>query len=200
MKKNFFIILSVILFLCITIWIWVSGTYNQLIILNENIKSQWGQIENSYQRRSDLIPNLVKTIQGSAKFERGTLTDIVQARAKATSITIDPNNLNQEQINKFQNIQHSLNNTLSRLLVSIEKYPDLKTTQNFSELQSQIEGTENRINIERNRFNEAVKIFNQYRNEFPKIFIANFFSKFSEKGYFKSQIGAEKAPVINFED
>lgn len=178
---------------------WGTGSYNQLITLNEGVKSQWGQVENSYQRRADLIPNLVNTVQGVAKFERGTLTDVIQARAKATSVTINPNNLNQEQISKFQRAQDGLNSTLSRLLFSVERYPELKATQNFSELQSQLEGTENRINIERNRFNETVQSFNQYRNQFPKIFIANFFSQFSEKGYFKAQANAEKAPIVDFE-
>lgn len=198
MKKGLLVTLGTILFFIISIWIWLTGMYNQLVTLNESIKSQWGQVENAYQRRTDLIPNLVSTVQGVAKFERGTLTDVIQARAKATSITIDPNNLNQEQIRKFQTAQDGLKNTLSRLLVSVERYPDLRATQNFSELQSQLEGTENRINVERNRFNETVQTFNQYRNQFPKLFIANFFSQFVEKGYFKAQSGAEKAPIVDF--
>ncbi|XCI75654.1 MAG: LemA family protein [Flavobacteriales bacterium] len=198
MKRSLLITATVILFLIIIIGIWGTGSYNQLVMLNEKIKTQWGQVENVYQRRVDLIPNLVNTVQGAAKFERGTLTEVIEARAKATSVTIDSNNLNQDQISKFQSTQDGLNGSLSRLLVTVERYPELKATQNFSELQSQLEGTENRINVERNRFNYQVQIFNTYRNQFPRVVIAGFFSQFGEKGYFKSQGGAEKAPTVDF--
>ncbi|XOD69145.1 MAG: LemA family protein [Flavobacteriales bacterium AspAUS03] len=198
MKRSLLITVAVILFLIIMVVVWLTGTYNQLVMLNERIKTQWGQVENAYQRRADLIPNLVNTVQGAAKFERGTLTEVIEARAKATSVTIEPNNLNQEQISKFQSAQDGLNSSLSRLLVTVERYPELKTIQNFSELQSQLEGTENRINVERNRFNYQVQAFNTYRNQFPRIVITGFFSQFNEKGYFKSQAGTEKSPTVNF--
>ncbi len=177
---------------------WGIGKYNSLVGLNERVKGQWGQVENAYQRRSDLIPNLVNTVKGVVNFEKSTLTEVIQARSRATSVTVNADKLSQDQINKFQNAQEGLNGSLSKLLVSVERYPELKATQNFTELQSEIEGTENRINVERNRFNEEVKVFNSTRNSFPNIFIANCFSQFSEKGYFKSQEGSEKAPVVNF--
>ncbi|WP_185872379.1 LemA family protein [Blattabacterium cuenoti] len=198
MKKNF---LKIILYIFIPIFIiilWISNVYNHLVKLNENIKTQWGQIENVYQRRIDLIPNLVNTVKGSANFEKNTLLHVIEARAKATSISINPNNLNQNQINKYQKIQENLNNTVHKLLLIVENYPNLKSTKNFYELQNQLEGTENRINVERNRFNNHVNYFNTYRNQFPKIIIANFFSQFKEKGYFQSQIGSIKSPIIDF--
>ena len=198
MKNKYLITVFVILGIITTAIFWSISKYNSLVRLNEKVKSQWGQVENSYQRRLDLIPNLVNTVRGSINFEKRTLIEVIQARAKATSIIVNSNNLSQNQINKFQSAQEGLNSSLNRLLVSIERYPELKAIQNFTELQSQIEGTENRINLERNRFNEEVKIFNSSRNSFPNIFIANFFLQFSEKGYFKSQEGAEKAPIINF--
>lgn len=178
--------------------LWITNTYNKLVKLNENIKTQWGQVENVYQRRADLIPNLVNTVKGSANFEKNTLNQITEARAKATSISINRNDLNQNQINKFQQAQDNLNNSVNRLLFIVENYPNLRSTQNFYELQNQLEGTENRINVERNRFNDQVNNFNIYRNQFPKILIANFFSKFQEKGYFQSQIGSKKSPIIDF--
>ncbi|WP_185849966.1 LemA family protein [Blattabacterium cuenoti] len=200
MKKSFLITIYTILILIFIISLWITGTYNQLVKLNENIKTQWSQVENVYQRRADLIPNLVKTVKGSASFEKNTLNQLIEARAKATSMNINPNNLNQDQISKFQRVQEGLQSSLSRLLLIVENYPHLKSTQNFSELQNQLEGTENRINVERNRFNDQVNHFNTYRNKFPKIIIANFFPQFREKGYFQSQIGSEKAPIVNFQD
>ncbi|AFJ90635.1 LemA family protein [Blattabacterium sp. (Blaberus giganteus)] len=198
MKKSFLIaIYSIFILIFITI-LWITNTYNQLVNLNENIKTQWGQVENVYQRRADLIPNLVNTVKGSANFEKNTLNQIIEARAKATSISINTNDLNQNQINKFQKVQDHFNNYVSRLLMIVENYPNLKSTQNFYELQNQLEGTENRINVERNRFNEKVNNFNIYRNQFPKIIIANFFSQFKEKGYFQSKIGSKKSPIIDF--
>ncbi|WP_185849391.1 LemA family protein [Blattabacterium cuenoti] len=198
MKKKFFIAISFILILIFITVLWIANTYNQLVKLNESIKTQWGQVENVYQRRVDLIPNLVNTVKGSANFEKNTLNQIIEARGKATSISINRNDLNQDQINKFQQIQNHLNNSVSRLLLIVENYPNLKSTQNFYELQNQLEGTENRINVERNRFNDKVNSFNTYRNQFPKIIIANFFYQFQEKGYFQSQIGSKKSPIIDF--
>jgi len=195
--KKFFLIFGIsILFL----FFWIGKSYNNLVKLNEEVKVQWAQVENSFQRRADLIPNLVNIVKGVSNFEKNTLIKIVEARSKATSLNIDANILKQEQIDNFQKIQNNLSNKLSRLLISIEKYPNLKSTQNFSDFQSQIEGTENRISIERNRFNKKVNFFNIYRCKFPNFLIANFFSKFNEKGYFKSNIFNEKPPIINFEN
>ncbi|BAR91945.1 LemA family protein [Blattabacterium cuenoti BPAY] len=198
MKKNFLMGFSIIFILMFVIILWIANTYNHLVKLNENIKTQWGQVENVYQRRADLIPNLVNTVKGSANFEKDTLNQIIEARAKATSLSINTNDLNQNQINKYQKVQDHLNHSVSRLLLIVENYPNLRSTQNFYELQNQLEGTENRINVERNRFNEKVNNFNIYRNQFPKIIIANLFSKFQEKGYFQSQIGSKKSPIIDF--
>ncbi|ACY40459.1 hypothetical protein BLBBGE_452 [Blattabacterium sp. (Blattella germanica) str. Bge] len=198
MKKKFLIAIFSILILISMTGLWVVNVYNHLVKLNENIKTQWGQVENVYQRRYDLIPNLVNTVKGSSNFEKNTLIQVIEARAKATSIYINPNDLNQNQINKFQKAQENLNDTVSRLLLVVENYPNLKSTKNFYELQNQLEGTENRINVERNRFNDQVNSFNTYRNQFPKIIISNFFSQFQEKGYFQSQIGSEKSPVVDF--
>ncbi|WP_185852308.1 LemA family protein [Blattabacterium cuenoti] len=200
MKKNFLIAISSIFILISVTVLWIANTYNHLVRLNENIKTQWGQVENVYQRRADLIPNLVNTVKGSANFEKNTLNQIIEARSKATSSSINRNDLNQNQINKFQQVQDQLNNSINRFLLIVENYPNLRSTENFYELQNQLEGTENRINVERNRFNEKVNNFNTYRNQFPKIIIANFFYKFQEKGYFQSQIGSKKSPIINFSD
>ncbi|WP_185870661.1 LemA family protein [Blattabacterium cuenoti] len=200
MKKVFLITISTIFIFLFGIGIWITGIYNQLVKLNENIKTQWGQVETVYQRRVDLIPNLVNTVKGSASFEKKTLNQIIEARAKATSININSNDLSQDKIRKFQNAQEGLNNSVSRLLLIVENYPDIKSTQNFYELQNQLEGTENRISVERNRFNEKVNNFNTYRNQFPKFIIANSFSQFKEKGYFQSQILSKKAPIIDFHD
>ncbi|WP_185876992.1 LemA family protein [Blattabacterium cuenoti] len=196
MKKSYLITSFIVVIF--TIGFWITNIYNNLVKLNENIKSQWGQIESVYQRRADLIPNLVNTVKGSANFERNTLMQVIEARSKATSVHIDPNDLNQNQIDKFQKSQENLNSSVRRLLLIVENYPDLKSTKNFYELQNQLEGTENRINVERNRFNDQVNSFNSYRNQFPKVIIANFFSKFKEKGYFQSQIESEKSPLIDF--
>ncbi|WP_185869201.1 LemA family protein [Blattabacterium cuenoti] len=197
-EKNFIITISSIFILIFIIGLWISSIYNHLVELNENIKTQWGQVENVYQRRADLIPNLINTVKGSANFEKNTLTQIIEARTKATSIHTNTNNLNQNQINKFQKVQENLNDSVSRFLLIVENYPNLSSTKNFYELQNQLEGTENRINIERNRFNDHVNYFNTYRNQFPKIIIANFFDKFQEKGYFQSKIESRKSPVVDF--
>ncbi len=178
----------------------MTGTYNQLVKLNENIKTQWGQVETVYQRRADLIPNLVNTVKGSANFEKNTLNQIIESRSKATSIKINSNDLSQDKISKFQKAQEELNRSVGRLLLIVENYPDLKSTQNFYELQNQLEGTENRISVERNRFNDQVNNFNTYRNQFPKFIVANLFYQFKEKGYFQSHIGAKKSPLIDFRD
>ena len=155
-------------------------------------------MENAYQRRSDLIPNLVKTVQGSADFERGTLTDVIEARSKATSVNVDANNLNPDQIQKFQQAQAGLSSALSRLLVSVERYPDIKSNRNFLELQSQLEGTENRISVARNRYNEAVRQYNTYIRKFPNNIFAGMFG-FQPKPPFEAEAGAENAPNVDFD-
>jgi LemA protein len=181
----------------------VKGTYNNLVTLNENVQGQWGQVENVYQRRYDLVPNLVETVKGAANFEKETFTAVTEARAKVGQVRTQtpaeaiPNN--PQQFQKFQQAQDQLGSALSRLLVVVEKYPDLKANQNFRDLQAQLEGTENRIAVERMRFNDLVRAFNTTRNQFPTNMVAGFFgSKFNEKPYFKAQEGAQTAPKVKF--
>lgn len=164
---------------------------------DENVKSKWAQVENAYQRRADLIPNLVNTVMGVANFEKETLTQVVEARAKATSVVVDPNNLSPEAIQQYQEAQGELTNSLSRLLVTVEDYPDLKASKNFLELQAQLEGTENRISVERRAFNEATQEYNSTVRSFPNNIMAGIFG-FKEKGYFKADAGADKVPEVKF--
>jgi LemA protein len=196
MKKSW-IVIGVIVVVVFIIYRLFAGSYNNMVSKEEDVKSQWAQVENSYQRRSDLIPNLVSTVKGYAEFEKSTLTEVVQARASATSMKIDANNLSPENIAKFQQAQDGLSGALSRLLVSVEKYPDLKANQNFLELQSQLEGTENRIAVERGRFNDMVQAYNKYVRSFPNNIFAGMFG-FAQKGYFQAVAGAEKAPEVKF--
>jgi len=174
----------------------LSG-YNSMVSQDQNVKSKWGNVQSEYQRRSDLIPNLVNTVKGAADFEKSTLEAVVNARAKATATTIDPANLTPENIAKFQQAQGELSGALSRLLVTIERYPDLKANQNFRDLQAQLEGTENRIKVSRNDFNTAVQTFNTTVKSFPNNIFAGMFG-FKEKGYFAADAGAEKAPSVDF--
>lgn len=174
-----------------------SCGYNSMVSKREAVNSQWANVESAYQRRADLVPNLVSTVKGVANFEQSTLTAVIQARASATSIKVDPNDLTDENIAKFQAAQNALKGSLSRLLATVENYPDLKATQNFQELQAQLEGTENRINTERNRFNESAQDYNAYIQSFPQLFIARMFG-FQPKGYFKADAGSEKAPTVKF--
>ncbi|MBQ6070797.1 MAG: LemA family protein [Bacteroidales bacterium] len=171
--------------------------YNNMVQKDEVCSQAWANVENVYQRRADLIPNLVKTVQGAAQYEKSTLEAVINARAKATSVQVDPSNLTEENIAKFQAAQDQLSSALSRLLVTIEKYPDLKANQNFLELQAQLEGTENRIAVERNKFNETVNDYNSYIRKFPNNIIAGLFN-FDKKGYFKAAAGAENAPEVEF--
>ena len=196
MKKSW-IVIGVIVVLVFIIYRLFAGSYNNMVSKEEDVKSQWAQVENSYQRRSDLIPNLVSTVKGYAEFEKSTLTEVIQARASATSMKIDANNLSPENIAKFQQAQDGLSGALSRLLVSVEKYPDLKANQNILELQSQLEGTENRIAVERGRFNDMVQAYNKYVRSFPNNIFAGLFG-FAQKGYFQAVAGAEKAPDVKF--
>ena len=171
--------------------------YNSLVKKQEAVESQWAQVENVYQRRADLIPNLVETVKGYAAHEEGTFTAVVDARAKATSITIDPSNITPEQLEQFQAAQDQLSGALSKLLAVKESYPDLKANENFLALQSQLEGTENRITVERKKFNETAQEYNQSIRMFPRNIIANMFG-FEKVAYFKAQAGAETAPKVQF--
>ncbi len=174
-----------------------KGMYNNMITMRENTTGQWANVETAYQRRADLIPNLVKTVKGYADFEQETLTQVIEARSQATSINVNADELNPEQLQKFQAAQSQLSGALSRLLVTVERYPDLKANQNFLEFQSQLEGTENRISVERRKFNEGVKSYNAYIQKFPQFIIANM-GGFDKKGYFEAVEGAEVAPEVNF--
>ena len=176
------------------------GTYNSLNKLDQAVKSQWAQVENQYQRRADLVPNLVETVKGAAAFEKDTFTAVTEARSKVGQVKLDASNLNNpEAFAQFQQAQDGLSSALSRLMVVIEKYPELKATENFRTLQSQLEGTENRITVERMRFNETAQAFNTKRMSFPTVLMAGLFgSRFAEKPYFKAQAGAETAPKVKF--
>lgn len=174
------------------------SSYNGLVGVQADAKTAWSKVESAYQRRSDLIGNLVKTVQGAADYEKGTLTAVIEARAKATAVTIDPTNITPEQMAQFQQAQSGLSSSLSRLLVTVEQYPDLKANQNFLELQSQIEGTENRINVERDRFNDTVNIYDKKIKSFPSVIFAKLFG-FNEIARFKAEAGAEKAPEVEFD-
>lgn len=195
--KALWITLAVIVILFISVFSWVKGTYNTMVTQDENVKTAWSQVENQYQRRSDLIPNLVNTVKGYATHERETLEGVVSARAEATKTTINPSNLTEESMKKFQAAQGELSNALSRLMVVLERYPDLKANQNFSELQAQLEGTENRISVERKRFNEVAQAYNTYVRSFPTNILAGMFG-FQPKAYFTAESGAEKAPKVEF--
>ena len=184
------IIVAVIILFAIT-------SYNGLVGVQANAKTAWSKVESSYQRRNDLIGNLVKVVKGAADYERTTLTEVIQARAKATSITIDPSNATPEQMAQFQQAQSGLQGSLSKLLLTVEQYPNLKATEGFLELQSQIEGTENRINVERDRYNDAVNIYDIKIKSFPSVIFAKIFG-FNEMPRFKSDSGAEKAPDVEF--
>ena len=176
---------------------WCKNTYNGMVSADEGVQSAWSQVENVYQRRADLIPNLVATVKGYAEHESGTLEAVVAARAKATQTTVDPSQLTAENIAKFQAAQGELGSALGRLLVTVERYPDLKANQNFLELQAQLEGTENRISTERMKFNETAKSYNTLTRSFPQNILASIFS-FTPKGYFKAAEGSENAPKVEF--
>lgn len=175
-----------------------SCGYNGGVERQENVASAWGQVENVYQRRADLIPNLVNTVKGYAKHESETLTRVMEARAKATSINVDPANLTPEKIQQFQQAQQGLSAALGRLLAVSEAYPNLKANENFLALQSQLEGTENRITVERRNFNVAVQDYNTYIRKFPNVVFAGMWG-FEKKGYFEAEAGSNKAPEVKFE-
>jgi LemA protein len=195
MKK--WIILGIIVVGGLMLYRLFAGTYNNLVNKEEDVTNQWAQVENVYQRRMDLIPNLVNTVKGYADFEKSTLTAVIEARASATQIKVDPKNLTPEALQKFQESQGQLSQALGRLMVVAEQYPNLKANQNFLELQAQLEGTENRIANERNKFNDAAKEFNQYVRRFPNNMLSGVYG-FSPKAYFEADKGANKAPEVRF--
>jgi LemA protein len=179
----------------------IASTYNGLVSLDQGVQSQWAQVENQYQRRTDLIPNLVATVKGAANFEQSTLTAVVEARSRVGQVTsgaVENIARDPQAFQRFQQAQDGLSSALSRLLVVAERYPELKATGGFRDLQVQLEGTENRIAVERMRFNEAAQAFNAKRNTFPTNLIAGFFPKFQEKPYFKSTAGSDKPPEVKF--
>ena len=178
-------------------FLWIKGAYNRMVVEDENVSSAWAQVENVYQRRADLIPNLVETVKGYAEHESSTLENVVAARAKATQVTVDPENLTPEALAAFNEAQGELSSALGRLLPIQENYPDPKASQQFMELQAQLEGTENRIATERMKFNEAAKTYNTMIRQFPDNIIASMFG-FEKKAYFEAQAGAETAPKVEF--
>jgi LemA protein len=181
----------------IVLVLWIFGSYNGLVNREEAVSNQWANVESQYQRRMDLIPNLVNTVKGYADFEKSTLTQVIEARSNATSVKLDASNLTPDKLQQFQQAQDGLSSALSRLLVVMERYPDLKANQNFLDLQAQLEGTENRIAVERKRFNDVVNDYNATIRRFPGVVIANLFG-FDRKGYFQSAEGADKAPEVKF--
>jgi len=195
-------ILGVVVLLVIIAVVTFSGTYNTLVQLDQATQAQWAQVENVYQRRADLVPNLVATVKGAANFEQETLTAVTEARSKVGQVTSGAlQNITNDPaaLQKFQQAQDGLSSALSRLMVVVERYPELKATQGFRDLQVQLEGTENRISVERMRFNEAARAFNTKRESFPTVLIAGFFGgKFNSKAYFQAQSGADKAPEVKF--
>lgn len=198
MSNKILITLAVVALILLPIGCSVS-TYNGLVRRDQQVKSQWGQVENVYQRRLDLIPNLVETVKGVAAFEKGTFVAVTEARSRAQQVKGAMPADDPAALQKFQEAQSQLSSALSRLLVVVERYPDLKATQNFRDLQGQLEGTENRITVERMRFNEAAQAFNAKRNSFPTLLIASRFGdRFQEKGYFRADAGADKTPKVTF--
>lgn len=196
--KKWLIPAIVIIVLGFIIYNLTVGFNNTAVTNQENAKLSWSNVESSYQRRNDLIGNLVKTVQGAADFERGTLTDVIEARSKATGITIDPTNITPEQMAQFQQAQGGVTSALSRLLVTVERYPELKANQNFLQLQSQLEGTENRINVERNRYNESVTTYNTHIRVFPNSMFAGMFG-FKKMVRYEADAGSEDAPDVDFD-
>lgn len=192
MKRIFIVLIALV-----SAFLFSSCGYNKMVEMDEQVTSQWAQVENVYQRRADLIPNLVNTVKGYAAHEQETLTGVIEARSKATSVNIDPGKLNPESIQQFNQAQEGLSSALSRLMVVVERYPDLKANQNFRDLQAQLEGTENRIAVERKKFNDTTQKYNAYIRKFPQLIYSGWFG-FEKKTYFEAQQGAEKAPEVQF--
>jgi LemA protein len=174
-----------------------SCGYNKMVSMDEQVTSQWAQVENVYQRRADLIPNLVNTVKGYAAHEQETLEGVIEARSKATSVNVDPTKLTPESMEQFNQAQQGLSSALGKLMVVVERYPDLKANQNFLDLQAQLEGTENRIAVERKKFNEVTQTYNAYIRKFPQVIYSGWFG-FEKKTYFEAQQGADKAPEVQF--
>jgi LemA protein len=189
--------ISIITLLFVAVASLSSCGYNTMVSMDETVQGQWSNVENAYQRRADLIPNLVKTVKGYADFEQETLEKVVLARASATQVKVDPSNITPESLQQFQQAQSQVGSALSRLLLVVERYPDLKANQGFLELQAQLEGTENRIAVERRNFNDTVKEYNSYIRAFPRIIYAGWFG-FSKKAYFEAEEGSEKVPEVQF--
>ena len=195
LKKQLGWIIPVALLVVIIMWA-ISG-YNGMVSMDESVQGKWADVETQYQRRADLIPNLVSTVKGYAAHESETLESVVKARSEASSVKVDPENITPEKLAEYQKAQSGVSSALGRLMVIVEKYPDLKANQNFLELQSQLEGTENRINVARRDFNEAAKQYNTTIRRFPKNIIAGMFG-FEKKAYFEAEKGAEQAPKVEF--
>ena len=196
MKKGLIILIAVAA-VVLGIFVWFQGNYNNMVKMDEGVQAAWSQVENVYQRRADLIPNLVATVKGYASHEQQTLEGVISARSKATQITVDPEDLTSEQLAKYQKAQGELGSALGKLLAITENYPDLKANTNFLELQAQLEGTENRITVERKKFNDAARVYNTTIRQFPKNIVAGMFG-FEKKPYFEAQEGAEQAPKVEF--
>lgn len=196
MKKSW-IIIGIVIVIVFIAYGSIKKSYNTMVVYSESVDAQWSQVENVYQRRADLIPNLVATVKGYAAHEQETLEGVIEARAKASSVNIDANNLNANTFQAFQQAQEGLSQALSKLMVVVERYPDLKANQSFLELQAQLEGTENRITVERMKFNETTQVYNTFIKKFPANFFANLFS-FENKPYFQAQAGSEQAPEVKF--
>jgi LemA protein len=196
MKKSF-VVIGIILVVVFMLYRLFAGSYNNMVTKEENVKGKWAQVENQYQQRLDLIPNLVNTVKGAADFEKGTLTAVIEARASATQVKVDPDKLTPENIQKFQEAQGQLTTALGRLLMVTENYPNLKANQNFLELQATLEGTERRIAVARKDFNEAAQDFNTYIRRFPQSMLSGMYG-FGAKGYFEADKGANKAPEVKF--
>ena len=195
--KKSWIIIGIILLLVFTAYRFFVSSYNGMVSRDETVTAQWSNVENVYQRRADLIPNLVNTVKGYAAHEKETLEGVIEARAKATGVSIDPANLNEQTMQQFQQAQAGLSAALSKLMVVVERYPELKANQNFLELQAQLEGTENRIAVERKKFNETVQVYNTFIRSFPKNTVAGMYG-FERKASFKAEQGSEKAPEVKF--
>lgn len=195
MKKNKGLIITVVVIALVAIW--GISSYNGLVLMDENVSNQWANVETQYQRRSDLIPNLVNTVKGYAKHESQTLEAVMAARSQATQVKIDPSNCTPQQLAAYQKAQGDVTTALGKLLAITENYPDLKANQNFLELQSQLEGTENRINVARKDFNDTAKKYNTSLRRFPRNIIASMFG-FEKRNYFEAEAGAEKAPKVEF--
>lgn len=197
MKKGCLAVLAIVVIAGLALFGWAKSTYNGLVQQQEGVTAAWAQVENVYQRRADLIPNLVNTVKGYAKHEKETLEGVVNARANATSVKIDPSNMTEADLKRFQDMQGELSSALSRLIAVSEAYPELKANENFLNLQSQLEGTENRITVERKNFNEVAQAYNTSIRTFPTNLLAGLFN-FDAKPYFEAQTGADKAPTVEF--